>query len=334
MASFRILNIIYYLCCMKGVIEIFTELSARLQSIPQSAIDRAQQQNSWFCQIRTAIDAICEQMLDADKIREWLSGYSIPAHTPKKVAIIMAGNIPAVGFADLLYVIASGNTAVIKYSSKDRVLMEYIIGQLTDIEPELNIEQYNGQKVDAVIATGSDSAALHFRAMFGDIPALIRGSRHSVAVLTGNESETDIDNLSKDIFTYSGLGCRNVSLIFAPEALSFSLTVPQMPEGYNNNYRHARALLTLQGKNFTDCGGAITVEGKANFSRFISCINICRYNDISEVEDWLKQNDSRLQCVVSAEKIHSRSVPFGMAQHPNLNDYADEVDVMNFLLNI
>ena len=319
---------------MKGVIEIFTELSARLQSIPQSVIDRAQQQNSWFCQIRTAIDAICEQMLDADKLREWLSGYSIPAHTPKKVAIIMAGNIPAVGFADLLYVIASGNTAVIKYSSKDRVLMEYIVGQLTDIEPELNIEQYNGQKVDAVIATGSDSAALHFRAMFGDIPALIRGSRHSVAVLTGDESETDINNLSKDIFTYSGLGCRNVSLIFAPEALSFSLTVPQMPEGYNNNYRHARALLTLQGKNFTDCGGAITVEGESNFSRFISCINICRYNDISEVEGWLKQNDSRLQCVVSAEKIHSRSVSFGMAQYPNLNDYADEVDVMNFLVNI
>jgi len=319
---------------MKSVVEIFSELSVRLQGIPRSVIDRAQEQNSWFCQIPTAIAAICEQMLDSSKLTSWLNGYTIPPHAPKRVAIIMAGNIPAVGFADLLYTIASGNIAVVKYSSKDRVIMEYIVGQLTEIEPELIIEQYSGQAVDAVIATGSDSAALHFRAMFGDIPTLIRGSRHSVAVLTGRESEADIANLSKDIFTYSGLGCRNVSLIFAPEGFNFSLTVPQMPAGFSNNYRHARALMTLQGKNFTDWGGALAIEGEASFPRFISSINICHYNNIHEVEDWLKKNDSRLQCVVSAEKIHSRSVPFDRAQYPRLNDYADEVDVMNFLLSI
>ena len=325
---------IYYLCCMKSVVEIFSELSERLQSIPSEVIVRAQEQNSWFSQIDTAIDAIREQMLDSDKFTAWLSGYSIPAHAPKRVAIIMAGNIPAVGFADLLYVIASGNIPVVKYSSKDRILMEYIVNELLTIEPTLKIEQYSGQDVDAVIATGSDSAALHFRAMFGEIPALIRGSRHSVAVLTGNESEDDIANLSKDIFTYSGLGCRNVSLIFAPHGFNFRLTVPPMPEGYNNNYRHARALMTLQGKNFTDCTGALMAEGGAEFSHFISCINICRYSNISEVKDWLTKNDSRLQCVVSLEKIHSRSVKFGRAQYPQLNDYADEVDVMNFLLSL
>ena len=319
---------------MKSVVEIFSELSTRLKSIPTEIVCTAKEQNSWFCQIHTAIDAIREQMLDSEKLSEWLSTYNITPHTPKRVAIIMAGNIPAVGFADLLYVIASGNIPVVKYSSKDRVLMEYIVRELLDIEPQLSIEQYDGQNVDAVIATGSDSAVLHFRAMFGDRPTLIRGSRHSVAVLTGNESQRDIENLSKDIFTYCGLGCRNVSLIFAPEGFDFRLVVPQMPEGYNNDYRHARALMTLQAKSFTDCGGALITEGNASFSRYISCINICRYTQINEVIEWLKNNNSRIQCVVAAEKLSSRSVPFGRAQYPSLNDYADDVDVMNFLLSI
>ena len=325
---------ICYLCSMKSIVEIFSELSLRLQSIPSQVIERAVEQNRWFTQIGTAIEAIREQMLDSQKLTSWLNSYDTPIHAPKRIAIIMAGNIPAVGFADLLYVIASGNIPVVKYSSKDRVLMEHIVNELQDIEPQLIIEQYSGQNVDAVIATGSDSAALHFKAIFGDIPALIRGSRHSVAVLTGKESEQEIENLSKDIFTHSGLGCRNVSLIFAPEDFDFKLTVPPMPEGYNNNYRHVRALLTLQGKRFTDCGGALTTESDAAFSRYISLINICRYSDINYVKQWLSENGCRLQCVASHEKIDSRSVEFGRAQYPELNDYADEVDVMKFLLSL
>ena len=170
-----------YICGMKGTIEIFTELGVRLQSIPQSVIAAAEEQNEWFCQIPTAIDAICSQMLSREKLCSWLALYPTAQHAPKRIGIIMAGNIPAVGFADLLYVIASGNIPVVKYSSKDRVLMEYIVRSLKQIEPELQIEQYsNDAVIDAVIATGSDSAALHFRSIFGEIPALIRGSRHSV----------------------------------------------------------------------------------------------------------------------------------------------------------
>lgn len=326
--------IICYLCSMKSIVEIFSELSLRLERIPSQVIERAVEQNSWFTQINIAIEAIREQMLDSEKFTSWLNSYEVPIHSPKRIAIIMAGNIPAVGFADMLYVIASGNIPVVKYSSKDRVLMEHIVNELQNIEPLLIIEQYSGQNVDAVIATGSDSAALHFKSMFGDIPALIRGSRHSVAVLTGSESAQEIENLSKDIFTHSGLGCRNVSLIFAPEGFNIKLTVPPMPEGFNNNYRHVRALLTLQGKQFTDCGSALTTESDAEFSRYISLINICRYSDINNVKQWLSLNDSRLQCVVSHEKIHTRSVEFGRAQYPELNDYADEVDVMKFLLSL
>ena len=319
---------------MKSFADIFSELGVALSAIPDAVIAQAEAENEWFCQIGTAIEAIRVQMLDKAKFSEWLALYPTTPHAPKRVAIIMAGNIPAVGFADLLYTIAGGNIPVIKYSSKDRVLMEYIVSQLQAIEPQLVIEQYDGGAVDAAIATGSDSATLHFRAMFGDIPTLIRGSRHSVAVLTGCESGKQLEALSRDIFTYSGLGCRNVSLIFAPEGFDFKLAVPTMPVGYQNNYRHARALLTMQGVPFTDHNGALTAEGRAAFSRHISCINICRYSSLAEVEQWLAENDSHLQCVVSAQNLHSRTVDFGMAQYPRLNDYADDVDVMKFLLTL
>ena len=319
---------------MKSFADIFSELGVALSAIPDAVIAQAEAENEWFCQIGTAIEAIRVQMLDKAKFSEWLALYPTTPHAPKRVAIIMAGNIPTVGFADLLYTIASGNIPVIKYSSKDRVLMEYIVSQLQAIEPQLVIEQYDGGAVDAAIATGSDSATLHFRAMFGDIPTLIRGSRHSVAVLMGCESGKQLEALSRDIFTYSGLGCRNVSLIFAPEGFDFKLAVPTMPVGYQNNYRHARALLTMQGVPFTDHNGALTAEGRAAFSRHISCINICRYSSLAEVEQWLAENDHRLQCVVSAQNLHPRTVDFGMAQYPRLNDYADDVDVMKFLLTL
>ena len=324
-----------YICGMKGTIEIFTELGVRLQSIPQSVIAEAYEQNEWFCQIPTAIEAICSQMLCREKLCHWLALYPIAPHAPKRIGIIMAGNIPAVGFADLLYVIASGNIPVVKYSSKDRVLMEYIVGQLLEIESELTIEQMgSNSQIDALIATGSDTAALHFRTLYGDIPTLIRGSRHSIAVLTGSESSSEIDGLQRDIFTYSGLGCRNVSLVFAPKGFDLQITVPPMPQGYNNNYRHTRALMTMQGIEFKDLGGAIAIEGEAKFPRHISCINIYRYSSLADVEAWIAENNDRLQCVVSSVEQLPRRVDFGMAQYPGLNDYADDVDVMKFLLTL
>ena len=320
---------------MKSFVDIFAELGARMVNIPTSVIEQAERENEWFCQIPTAMDAICSQMLDRNKLELWISGYNIIPHRAKRVAIVMAGNIPAVGFADLLYTIASGNIPVVKYSSKDRVLMQYIVKQLLDIEPQLEIETFEQSSViDAVIATGSDSAALHFRSLFGDIPSLIRGSRHSVAVLSGQESLEEIKSLSRDIFTYSGLGCRNVSLIFAPQGFDFELYIPTLPKGFTNNYRHTKALRTMQSLPFTDCNGALVVEGEPEFPRHISQINICRYNNIEQVKEWLAEHDSRIQCVVSSINVHPRTVALGQAQYPTLNDYADNVDVMKFLLSL
>lgn len=320
---------------MKSTIDIFAELGVRLASTPQSVITAAAEQNEWFCQTDVAIDALCRQMLDREKIEQWLAAYNIAEHTPKRIGIIMAGNIPAVGFADLMYVVASGNIPVIKYSSKDRVLMKYIVDTLQTIEPQLVIEELNdNSKIDALIATGSNTAALHFKSTYGTIPTLIRGSRHSIAVLSGDESKKQLEGLQRDIFTYSGLGCRNVSLIFAPQGFDFQLSVPDMPQGYNNNYRHARAMMTMLGKSFTDLGGAITVEGKAEFPRNISQINICRYTAIEDVISWIKEHNEQIQCVVSDIKEIKSAVNFGEAQYPRLDDYADNVDVMEFLLTL
>ncbi len=329
---------------MKSTIQIFTELGVRLAEFgsderSRSVIARAVAENEWFSveDIRYAVEAVRVQMLDADKIAKWLSYYpAIGFRATKRVAVIMAGNIPLVGFFDLMCVIASGNIPCVKPSSKDHILEEYIEQLLLDIEPELRIEQYvEGEEYDAVIATGGDSANLYFRTAFDGVPSLLRGSRHSVAVLSGKESKEDILHLADDIFRYSGLGCRNVSLVFVPKRYGLSLEVRKMCRAYHNNYLQCRALLTMQGVKFKDLGEAVLVLSKSEFPCFLSQINVVEYSSLNEVRGWLEENDDALQCVVSnIEGLHSRCVPFGRAQLPTLFDYADERDTMQFLTSI
>ena len=330
---------------MKSTVEIFSELGARLaefgsDDVSRSVVARAVAENEWFSvnDIRYAVEAIRSEMLDSEKVERWLSCYpSVGSRGVKRVAIIMAGNIPLVGFFDLMCVLASGNIPFVKPSSKDRVLEEYVEQLLRDIEPALHIEKYvEGAEYDAVIATGGESANLYFRAAFNGIPSLLRDSRHSVAVLSGEESEMDIWDLSDDIFTHSGLGCRNVSLIFAPRGYKLSLPTHKMCRAYHNNYLQCRALLTMQGAKFNDLGEALVVKlSKAEFPRFLSQINVVEYSDLAEVKQWLMANDESLQCVVSdIEGLHSRQVSFGQAQQPTLFDYADERDTMQFLASI
>lgn len=330
---------------MKSTVEIFSELGVRLaefgsDEVSRSVVTRAVAENEWFSvgDICYAVEAVRSEMLDGKKIEKWLAHYPISAtHTPKRVAIIMAGNIPLVGFHDLMCVIASGNIPCVKPSSKDRVLEEYIETLLLDIEPELKIERYHeGGTYDAVIATGGDSANLYFSSIFDAIPSLLRGSRHSVAVLTGKESKVSVELLADDIFTYSGLGCRNVSLVFVPRGYKLSLPIRSMGRAYHNNYLQCRALLTMRGVEFVDSGEAILVPSKSvEFPRFLSQINVVEYGSLDEVRDWLVVNDESLQCVTSVvEGLHSRCVPLGCAQYPTLLDYADERDTMQFLTKL
>lgn len=330
---------------MKSTVEIFSELGRRLISFGEddasrTVLMRALVANEWFMvrDIHYAVDAVCSEMLNAEKVKNWLSHYpSAGKHEPKRVAIIMAGNIPLVGFFDLMCVIANGDIPCIKPSSKDRVLMEYVVELLREIEPLLRIEQYKEDaEYDAVIATGGDSANLYFRTAFAGVPTLLRGSRHSVAVLSGKESAYSLEELKNDIFIHSGLGCRNVSLIFAPKGFKLDFSVPQISQAYRNNYLQCRALLTMHKAKFEDLDGAVLAYPKeVEFPRFLSQINVVEYSSLEKVQQWLDLHDDELQCVVSnIEGVHSRQVSYGKAQCPTLFDYADGQDTMQFLASI
>ena len=298
--------------------------------------------NEWFTEadIRYAVDAVRREMLDEKRVEKWLSLYPSLAKRSgekKRVAVIMAGNIPLVGLFDVLCVVASGNIPCVKLSSKDSVLYTFVEQLLLNIEPSLKIEQYTTDgEYDAVIATGGDSANLYFRTAFEGVPSLLRGSRHSVAVLSGGENDGDMKALSEDMFLHSGLGCRNVSLVFVPKGFKPQFEVRKMCRAYHNNYLQCRALLTMRGAEFEDLGEAILVYSQeAEFPRFLSQINVVEYDSLEEVQSWLKANDEALQCVVTAiGGLHSRQVPFGKAQRPSLTDYADERDVMKFLCEL
>lgn len=325
---------------MKTAVDIFTRLGERLAAfgadeVSKKAIEQAQHENGWFTpdDMKYSVEAIREEMLDAGKLQTWLSRYDCSRSRHADVAIIMAGNIPLVGFYDLLCVIAAGHKARVKPSNKDRVLMTYIIELLRDIEPEIPVFDYDRGHVDAVIATGSDNANRYFKAEYAGIPSLLRGNRHSVAVLSGHETAKQIEGLKSDIFRYSGLGCRNVSLIFVPRGYDFRLPEAEASAKYRNNYLQNRAVLTMTGRTFEDHGSCVTVESD-EFPTALSQINIVRYDNIGEVEEWLHRHDDELQCVVSETIGHSRRVDFGRAQRPCLDDCPDDKDVMEFLLNL
>lgn len=298
--------------------------------------------NEWFTEadIRYAVDAVRREMLDEKRVEKWLSLYpslSKRSGEKKRVAVIMAGNIPLVGLFDVLCVVASGNIPCVKPSSKDSVLYTFVEQLLLNIEPSLKIEQYTPDgEYDAVIATGGDSANLYFRTAFEGVPSLLRGSRHSVAVLSGGENDGDMKALAEDMFLHSGLGCRNVSLVFVPKGFRPKFEVRKMCRAYHNNYLQCRALLTMQSREFEDLSEAILVYSQeAEFPRFLSQINVVEYDSLEEVQSWLKANDEALQCVVTAiGGLHSRQVSFGKAQQPSLTDYADERDVMKFLCEL
>lgn len=322
---------------MRDIVEIFVTIAKRLTEFGRTEetlalIDSAIEQNPWFTRvdIERAVDAICSEMLDPEKLNKWLSGYT-PVPAPERVAIIMAGNIPLVGFFDLLCVLCSGHEAHIKPSSKDRVLMQYIVDTLCDIEPNIPIYDYSSEEqYDRVIATGGDSANRYFESHFANTYRLLRGSRHSVAVLSGEESAEELEALVGDITAYSGLGCRSVAMIFAPEDCEIELphTQPANPK-LMRNIASMRALYTLQHREFRDFGAFLMVEGK-EFATNLALVVLQRYNDIADVKRWLNEHRDHIQCVVSKCDIDG-CVALGRAQYPTLCDYADGVDTMKFL---
>ena len=299
--------------------------------------------NPWFSfqDICFAARALAYDMLQEDMLRSWAERY--PSPTPARtltVGIIMAGNLPMVGFHDLLCTLMSGHRCLVKPSSKDRPMTDYLLERLHYIDPQLPIGYWTNTSVDAVIATGSDNTNRYFRARFHTVPTLFRGSRHSVAILTGEESEIELIGLAEDIFRYNGMGCRSVSRLFLPAGYDPTTLLPffgryaEVNPKYRNNYRQTKALARMQNRPFLDGGFYILTPAETTFSDALSQITYSHYTDLQEVVDWLTSHDRSIQCIVSREMVQARCVPFGQAQHPHLDDYADGVDTMRFLQEI
>lgn len=302
----------------------------------QLAQEHAIQANPWFTQndISTAITSIATQYLDMDKLKQWVAQYPQPKHRVT-VGIVMAGNIPLVGFHDLLCGFISGHKLMLKLSSKDRVLMLHLLDKLAEWEPETK-EQITVAGIlkgcDAYIATGSNNTARYFEQYFGRHPHIIRKNRTSVAVLDGSETESDLRNLALDVFGYYGLGCRNVSQLCVPEDYDFSTLLRIFDEHgdlvlhhkYKNNYDYYLAIYLLNKVPYLTNSSVLLTENDMPFSP----VSVLHYRYYSNKEDLLSTLTASedIQCIVAKD-----FVPFGMAQQPSLSDYADGVDTMAFL---
>lgn len=308
---------------------------------------RARNQNAWFTSesMLASLEGI-SFLVQEENLQKWLDAYLIPDQvTPKKVGILMAGNIPGVGFHDLMCTLLTGHIACVKLSSSDSVFSKWLIDQLVFIERRfadfILVEEMLKAK-DAYIATGSDNSARYFDYYFGKYPHIIRSNRTSVAVLTGSESDEDLKNLGRDIFQYFGLGCRNVSKIFVKneEVLHRLFQAIEPMSGiashhkYHNNYEYNKSIYLVNGEKHMDNGFLILKESQD----LVSPIAVLFYEVYSceqSLTEQLEFLEKRIQCVVSGANLGFRQVvPFGAAQKPGPWDYADGADTIRFLLDL
>ena len=332
-------------------IEVLAALGHRLNDVDDPKIKaltgRAYIQNPWFTpdNSRKALTAIATSFLNKDNLTQWVKQYSAESAHSKTVALILAGNIPAVGFHDVLCALICGHSVQVKCSSKDDVLIPGIMKLMTEINPEMSrsIEKVEKlQNFDAVIATGGDSAATHFKYYFSTYPHIIRKNRNSVAVLDGNESEADLISLGHDLFDYFGLGCRSVSKLYLPKGFNldriFGAILNQAyvieHNKYKNNYDYNNAIYSMSNESFLTNGFVIFKEDRSLASR-IACVHYEYYNDLDELARDLNELSDDIQCISANCHVGGhQTVAIGDCQRPGLADYADGVDTMHFLSNL
>lgn len=308
----------------------------------QATKEKASYQNSWFTPdfIEIATRNIALAFLQKDKLTAWAQQYHVPADNtnPKNIGIIMAGNIPLVGFHDFLCAFITGHRQTIKPSSKDDVLIKHLVQQLHDWEAatrELVVFADMLKNCDVYIATGSNNSARYFEYYFSKYPHIIRRNRTSVAILTGEETPEELGRLADDVYLFFGLGCRNVTKIYVPEQYDFVPLLTAFKKydhlvdlhKYKHNYDYILAVLLLNRQYYMSNPSILLSESKELFSP-ISQLNYEFYKRGEMPEGSLKGN-ADVQCIVGKNQI-----PFGKAQQPSLTDYADGIDVMKFLLEI
>jgi hypothetical protein len=322
-------------------IDILIELGNYLKSDHdewKAAKEEATYQNAWFTPdfIDNACTTIATEFLEKEKLGNWAAAYKVSnEQTDKTVGIVMAGNIPLVGFHDLLCVFISGFKALIKLSSKDEVLMRHLVQKLISYNKEVESLITFSDKLkncDAYIATGSNNSSRYFDYYFGKYPNIIRRNRTSVAIIDGFETKGELRFLADDIQSYFGLGCRNVTKLYVPQQYDFIPLLDALRHydyffefhKYKHNYDYQLALLIMGNKLYMNNGSVLFTENASPFSA-VSCIHYEYYDDIDTLTDILKMNND-IQCVVGHEQT-----PFGKSQQPTLTDYADGIDTMQFL---
>lgn len=310
-------------------------------------------QNGWFTEknVRYALRSLGDA-LKKESIKKWLSPYpeinKLPRNKqgrPATVGVIMAGNIPVVGFHDLSCVLISGNNFKGKLSSADRLLLPAIAEVLTDIEPRfrerISFTENKLENCDAIIATGSNNSAKYFEYYFSKYPHIIRKNRNSVAVLGGNETKDELKKLGNDIFSYFGLGCRNVSKLFVPAGYDFNdffaaiydhKTVLENNK-YANNYEYNRTIYLMNNSKLLDNNFVLLKEDNSLHSP-VAVVNFEYYSSEEKLSERLRLEEENIQCIVSSSKNIPAAIPFGKTQQPSLWDYADGVDTLRFLIDL
>lgn len=333
----------------KGRIELMSALGEVIRTDLDSGkldheFEMAGIKNPWFtpdsCQL--SFTHIANNWLEKDKLTNWLEAYKPPTNE-KQVGLVLAGNIPLVGFHDVLTTFLSGHIALVKLSDKDTVLFEYIMSVLKELEPSILKKIQIVDKLagfDAVIATGSNNTSRYFEYYFKEVPSLIRKSRYSIAVLDGSETEEQLTALSDDIFSYYGLGCRNISAILTPESYDHAHLLShfekwdgiQNHHKYRNNYDYYKSIFLLNKVDHLDTGFLLVKKDSEEFTTPISVLNMASYTGESQLTALVEQYHNDIQCIVGKPSIKNiQTVGFGQTQFPILTEYADGVDTLKFL---
>jgi hypothetical protein len=335
---------------ISNTVNALVELGKQLASPNQQLtdiIDTERQYNAWFTP-ESVLNAVTAtgRMLNPTDLEKWLNNYNIQPGLSKKVGLVLAGNIPLVGFHDVLCVLVSGNHALIKASSQDARLIKYVLNTLVEIEPSFKgqfsfVERL--ENFDAIIATGSNNTSRYFEYYFGKVPNIIRKNRNSIALLTGNETAEQLHELGHDIFDYYGLGCRNVSKILVPDGYNFNFFFESIESyqpiinhhKYNNNYDYNKSIYLVNRDEHLD-NGFLLLKQDTRLTSPLAVLFYDNYSSPEAAQKQLEEQSEQLQCIVTTASLQTKNqvVNFGQSQHPQLWDYADGIDTMDFLSNL
>ena len=327
----------------EDLVKAFCRLSSKLDLTNQDlvdAINKTFSNNSWLTPENywKSINH-WKSSLTKENIEDFIAKYTVTKN-PQTIGVIMAGNIPMVGFHDLLCILLMGHKAQIKLSSEDPYVISYFTSVLKTINSNLKDRIIIADKlhsIDAVIATGSNNSYRYFESYFKHLPRLLRKNRKSIAVLDGTETEKELKLLADDVLTYYGLGCRNVSQIFIPRDQEIEKVLDAMinyrdvinHHKYANNYTYHKALLLLNNEQHLDTGFLLPKE-RRNILAPLACIHYEYYDTIKEVETFIQENKEDIQCIVG-NYSSTKKIPFGKAQSPDLKDFADNINTLDFL---